>query len=193
MSEVDRHSMSDGRQMSWCVGDGRLPDGYLAEYENRFIWKNPVQSKSVSRWSWSSPVPPSGSEANPIHLVRTVQICVHYVGKVYTYTYSFANFLHEHIGRLCCHKSSKTLCVVWTITIFLLIWNREMANFQSSPVQNPLKRWFYNPVQSKSIWTGLDFQSGGLIQPISYSAIWPTLGNVTSIYQDIALKQAMTG
>ena len=44
-----------------------------------------------------------------------------------------------------------------------------MADFQSSPVQNPLNKWFYNPVQSKSIWTWLDFQSGGLIQSISYS------------------------
>ena len=33
---------------------------------NGFIWKNPIQSKSVSRWSWSSPVRFSGSESNPI-------------------------------------------------------------------------------------------------------------------------------
>ena len=42
------------------------------------------------------------------------------------------------------------------ITICLPIWNRGMADFQSSRVQNPLNKWFYNPVQSKSIWTGLD-------------------------------------
>ena len=44
-----------------------------------------------------------------------------------------------------------------------------MVDFQSRPVQNPLNRWFYNPIQSKFIWIGLDFQSGGLIQSIQYS------------------------
>ena len=56
-----------------------------------------------------------------------------------------------------------------TITIYLPKWSRQMVDFQSSPVQNPFKMWFYNPVQSKSIWIGLDFQSGGLIRSISYS------------------------
>ena len=45
-----------------------------------------------------------------------------------------------------------------------------MTDFQSSPVQNHLNMWLYDPVQSKSIWNGFDFQSGGPIQSISYSA-----------------------
>ena len=68
------------------------------------------------------------------------------------------------------------------ITICLLLWNMGMAEFQSSPVQNPLNRWFYNPVQSKSIWTGLDFQSSGLIQSISYSACEAMILNVNKTY-----------
>ena len=39
---------------------------------------------------------------------------------------------------------------------------------QSSP--ESVEPVIYNPVQSKSIWIGLDFKSGGLIQSISYSA-----------------------
>ena len=83
-----------------------------------------------------------------------------------------------------------------TIILCLSIWNREMAAFQSSPVQNPLNRWFYNPVQSKSIWTGLDFKSGGLIQSISYSGCrapskqCATLRHKT-IQQDVLLDQAL--
>ena len=68
-----------------------------------------------------------------------------------------------------------------TTTISLPIWNRERADFQSSPVQNPLNRWFYNPVQSKSIWTGLDFQSGGLIQSISYLTTWDYMSTFISL------------
>ena len=39
----------------------------------------------------------------------------------------------------------------------------------SSPVQNPLSWWISDPVQSKSTWTGLDYESSGLIQSIPYS------------------------
>ena len=39
----------------------------------------------------------------------------------------------------------------------------------SSPVQNPLSWWISDPVQSKSAWTGLDYESSGLIQSIPYS------------------------
>ena len=39
----------------------------------------------------------------------------------------------------------------------------------SSPVQNPLGWWISDPVQSKSAWTGLDYESSGLIQSIPYS------------------------
>ena len=43
----------------------------------------------------------------------------------------------------------------------------------SSPVQNPLSWWISDPVQSKSTWTGLDYESSGLIQSIPYSAPLP--------------------
>ena len=60
---------------------------------------DPVQSGLVDQ----KPI-----QSNPIRLVQTVHIFVHCVGKVYTYT-SFANFLHEYVGRLRSPKSSKTL------------------------------------------------------------------------------------
>ena len=44
---------------------------------------------------------------------------------------------------------------------------------RSSPIQNPLMWWISDPVQSKSAWTGLDYESSGLIQSISYSASDP--------------------
>ena len=37
---------------------------------------------------------------------------------------------------------------------------------RSSPIQNPLIWWISDPVQSKSVWTGLDYKSSGLIQSI---------------------------
>ena len=40
---------------------------------------------------------------------------------------------------------------------------------ESSPIQNPLSWWISDPVQSKSAWTGLDYESSGLIQSIPYS------------------------
>ena len=40
----------------------------------------------------------------------------------------------------------------------------------SNPIQNPLSWWISDPVQSKSAWTGLDYESSGLIQPIPFSA-----------------------
>ena len=40
---------------------------------------------------------------------------------------------------------------------------------RSSPIQNPLSWWIFDPVQSKSAWTGLDYESSGLIQSIPYS------------------------
>ena len=41
---------------------------------------------------------------------------------------------------------------------------------RSSPIQNPLSWWISDPVQSESAWTGLDYESSGLIQSIPYSA-----------------------
>ena len=41
----------------------------------------------------------------------------------------------------------------------------------SSPIQNPLSWWISDPVQSKSAWTGLDYESSGLIQSIPYSGV----------------------
>ena len=38
-----------------------------------------------------------------------------------------------------------------------------------SPIQNPLSWQISDPVQSKSAWTGLDYESSGLIQSIPYS------------------------
>ena len=55
------------------------------------------------------------------------------------------------------------------LMIFLPIQNGDILDLQSSPIQNPWNRLFSDPVQSKSTWTGLDSQSGGLIQSISYS------------------------
>ena len=44
---------------------------------------------------------------------------------------------------------------------------------ESCPIQNPLSWWISDPVQSKSAWTGLDYESSGLIQSIPYSAsVW---------------------
>ena len=39
----------------------------------------------------------------------------------------------------------------------------------SSPIQNLLSWWIPDPVQSKSAWTGLDYESSGLIQSIPYT------------------------
>ena len=41
--------------------------------------------------------------------------------------------------------------------------------YRSSLIQNPLSCWISDPVQSKSAWTGLDYESSGLIQSIPYS------------------------
>ena len=67
---------------------------------NGIIWKNPVQSKSVCRWSWSSPVRFSGSEVNPVQSNPLSTDCKSFCSlcKVYKHTYSFVNFLHEYIG-----------------------------------------------------------------------------------------------
>ena len=48
----------------------------------------------------------------------------------------------------------------------LPIQNGDILDLQSSPIRNPSNRLFSDPVQSKSTWTGLDSQSGGLIQSI---------------------------
>ena len=40
---------------------------------------------------------------------------------------------------------------------------------RSNPIQNPLIWQISDPVQSKSAWTGLDYESSGLIQSIPYS------------------------
>ena len=40
---------------------------------------------------------------------------------------------------------------------------------RSSPIQNPLSWWISDPVQVKSAWTGLDYESSRLIQYIPYS------------------------
>ena len=40
--------------------------------------------------------------------------------------------------------------------------------YRSSPIKNPLSWWISDPVQSKSAWTGLDYESSGLIQSIPY-------------------------
>ena len=44
---------------------------------------------------------------------------------------------------------------------------------QSSPIHNPLSLWVSDPVQSKSAWTGRDYESSGLIQTIPYSGHRP--------------------
>ena len=46
----------------------------------------------------------------------------------------------------------------------------------SSLVRNPLSWWISDPVQSKSAWTGLDYESSGLIQSIPYSGADSDLG-----------------
>ena len=43
----------------------------------------------------------------------------------------------------------------------------------SSAIQNPLSWGISDPVQSKSAWTGLDYESSGLIQSIPYSGADP--------------------
>ena len=40
---------------------------------------------------------------------------------------------------------------------------------RSNPIQNPLRWWISDPVQTKSAWTGLDYESSGLILSIPYS------------------------
>ena len=64
---------------------------------------DPVQSGLVDQ----KPI-----QSNPICLGRTVQIFVHCVKCIHTYTYSFVNLLHKYVGRLCYQKFSKTLYVL---------------------------------------------------------------------------------
>ena len=72
---------------------------------------DPVQSDLVDQKS---------IQPNPIRLVRTEQILVHCVGKAYTQTYSFVNFLHEYVGSLLPEILQNFVCFM-AITICLPI------------------------------------------------------------------------
>ena len=74
-----------------------------------------------------------------------------------------AEYLRKELQTSCCDKEKrlKSLNMGYTLNIS-----------QSSPIHNPLSWQISDPVQSKSAWTELDYESSGLIQSIPYSDIY---------------------
>ena len=114
---------------------------------------NPVQSSWWSRiWIQSSPIRTQQSR----HLPNTLQNR-HVKTNDDVYSWRFE-------GRI-----SDVRVTIRRNCIMSLNMGYRLHISGSSPVQNPLSWWVSDPVQSKSAWTGLDYESSGLIQSIPYS------------------------
>ena len=113
---------------------------------------NPVQSSWWPRsWIQSSPIRTQQSRYLPNTLYN---LHVRTNDNVYSWRFEDRTSEVRVTIRRNCLKSLK-MGYAWQI-------------YRSSPIQNPLSWWISDPVQSKSAWTGLEYESSGLIQSIPY-------------------------
>ena len=123
---------------------------------------SPVRIRTTVNQIQSSPAS-AKNESNP---VRSIKI------RLYMTTQNnVAFFLHACYHDWKCTPFEGTKTCRWYLHIFKL--KAHFKIFNSNPIQNPRFLNFSSrrtdPIQSSPSWAGLDYQSSGLIQTISYS------------------------